>query len=816
VDQKIHDAIEGHIKMDDSHGQVGAKQTKFASQKGNLLKRVLYLLYLTTLVLSVITGLFMGGAYFYFTRDLPKISSLRDYSPPIITAVYSDDNRKIAEFYKERRIIVPISKIPKTLIDAFLSAEDARFYEHKGIDFFGIARAFLKNIEAGSIIQGGSTITQQVAKSFFLSAKRSYSRKIREAILAYRIDKTFSKEEILFLYLNQIYLGHGAYGVTAAAENYFAKGVSELNLSECAMLAGLPQAPSRYSPFIHPERAKQRQVYVLNRMITEGHITNLQATEAINLKLEVKSRPNWYIENVPYYTEFVRQYIEEKYGKDVLYKEGLKVYTAVNIEMQKTAGASLNDGLKAMDKRQGYRGPVKHLEYEDIESFSQQIKKRLVNQPLEPDQITQGIVVAINEDDTEATVRLGSELGQLHTSNMGWAREPDPEVPSYNASPVRRIGDVLKVGDLILVKIKNKQDKTDLWELTLEQIPAAQGAILCIETETGHVKAMIGGRDFRTSQFNRAVQSRRQPGSAFKPVIYAAALDKGFTPASIIIDSALVFEDTERDFTWKPSNYTETFHGPTLFRTALTHSRNVVTVKILKDIGIDYIIDYARKLGIESKMSRNLSIALGSSGVSLLELVRAYSVFANQGYRIRPCFVTKVLDRDGNVLEHNYPESEKVIDKTTAYIITNLLQDVVKRGTGWRVKALGRPAAGKTGTTNNLYDAWFMGYTPRYTTGVWIGFDEEKPLGKNETGSRTASPVWLSFMKAILKDKPIQVFQVPDGVVFAKIDAETGLLAIPESKKTIFECFKEGTVPTRYTKKPESITERDQLFKNDM
>ncbi len=431
--------------MDDSNGQVDAKQIKSAPQKPNLLKRLLYFLYLTILALSVLSGLFIGGAYFYFTRDLPKISSLKDYSPPIITTVYSDDNRKIAEFYKERRIVVPISKIPKTLIDAFVAAEDARFYEHKGIDIFGIARAFLKNIEAGSIIQGGSTITQQVAKSFFLSAKRSYSRKIREAILAYRIDKTFSKEEILFLYLNQIYLGHGAYGVSAAAENYFAKGVSELNLSECAMLAGLPQAPSRYSPFFHPERAKQRQVYVLNRMIAEGHITNLQATEAINLKLEVKSRPNWYIENVPYYTEFVRQYIEEKYGRDILYKEGLKVYTAVNIEMQKTAGASLNDGLKALDKRQGYRGPVKHLEREDIEGFSQQIKKTLANQLLEPGQTTQGVIIAISEDDTTAVVRMGSELGQLPVSNMKWARKPDHEVASYDASPVRRISNVFEI-----------------------------------------------------------------------------------------------------------------------------------------------------------------------------------------------------------------------------------------------------------------------------------------------------------------------------------------------------------------------------------
>lgn len=793
------------------------KETRPGRAKNrSIFKRFLQILYLTLCVLAVAGGVAGGGAYFYFTRDLPKISTLKDYSPPIITTVYSDDNRKIAEFYRERRIVVPISNIPKILIDAFVAAEDARFYEHEGIDLFGIARAFLKNIEAGSIVQGGSTITQQVAKSFFLSMERSYSRKIREAILAYRIDSSFSKKEILFLYLNQIYLGHGAYGVAAAAENYFGKSVSELNLAEAAVLAGLPQAPSRYSPFIHPERAKQRQVYVLNRMMAEGYITNLQATEAINVKLEIKHRPNWYIENVPYYTEFVRQYVQDKYGKDVLYTEGLKVHTAVNIEMQKVAKAELNKGLKALDKRQGYRGPVDHLKTEDIEDFSQHMEKRFAEEPLEAGRITKGVVVAIKDDGSKATVRLGNALGHLSVEDMSWASPPDPETPSYQTPKVTDVAEALTVGDVIEVKVKSQAEPSGVWQLALEQTPKVQGALLSMETETGYVKAMIGGRDFRQSQFNRAVQSRRQPGSAFKPIIYAAALEKGYTPATVIIDSALVFEDTERDFTWKPNNYEQTFHGPTLFRTALTRSRNVVTVKILKDIGIDYVIDYARKLGIESELSRNLSIALGSSGVSLLELVRAYSVFANQGYRVTPCFVTKILDRDGNVLEENYPETEKTIDKATAYIITHLLQDVVKRGTGWRVKALNRPVAGKTGTTNNLYDAWFMGYTPGYVSGVWVGFDEEKSLGVNETGSRAASPIWLAFMQAVLEGKPVRAFPVPDGVVFAKIDAETGLLAIPESENPIFECFKEGTVPTEYTKKPESITDPGQLFKNDM
>ncbi|MDY6838597.1 MAG: PBP1A family penicillin-binding protein [Thermodesulfobacteriota bacterium] len=783
-------------------------------QKG-ILRRLLSFFYVTMAVLCVVAGLLTGGAYFYFVKDLPKTSSLEDYRPPIITTVYSDDHQKMAEFYKERRIVVPLSKMPKMLTKAFVAAEDARFYKHKGIDFFSMLRAFLKNIEAGSIIQGGSTITQQVAKSFFLSPTKSYTRKGREAILAYRIDKALTKKQILHLYLNQIYLGHGAYGVGAAAENYFGKSVSDLNLAECAMLAGLPQAPSRYSPFLAPKQARQRQIYVLNRMTDEGYISHSQATKAINTPLDIKERPNWYIEQVPHYTEHVRQYVEGKYGKNVLYREGLQIYTAVNIEMQKMGRHALNNGLKALDRRQGYRGPLNHLEPEDMEGFSQEIQETLESQPLETGQILQAVVEAIDDDEQRAIVRMGAEHGFLRLKEMLWAREPDPEV-AFQDARVEKVSAVLNIGDVISVRIRGKGVETAMWDLSLEQTPAVEGALFCMETETGHVKAMIGGRDFKVSQFNRAIQSRRQPGSAFKPVIYAAALDKGYTPATVIIDSPLVFEDTERAFTWKPRNYEETFYGPTLLRTALARSRNVVTVKILRDIGVDYVIDYAKRLGIDSELSRDLSIALGSSGISLMELVRAYSVFANQGYGVMPHFVTRILDRDGNVLEESQSEKEEVIEESTAYIVTNLLQGVVRHGTGHRVKALNRPVAGKTGTTNNLYDAWFVGYTPGYVTGVWVGFDEEQSLGVNETGSRAASPIWLEFMKAILKHKPVRAFQVPDGVVFAKIDTETGLLAIPESKDTIFECFKEGTVPSKYTEKVGTVTDPGEFFKTDM
>ncbi|MGD8725775.1 MAG: PBP1A family penicillin-binding protein, partial [Desulfobacterales bacterium] len=712
--------------------------------------------FLLVFIVAVMAAAAGVGVYFYLSKNLPQISNLTQYHPPIISTVYSDDGRKIAEFFEERRIIRPLEEMPPDLINAFIAAEDSRFYKHKGIDFYSITRAFLKNLEAGTIVQGGSTITQQVTKSFLLTPQKTYTRKIKEAILAYRIDKAFNKKEILYLYLNQIYLGHGAYGVEAAAENYFDKSVTDLNLAECAILAGLPQAPSKYSPFRHPERAKQRQIYVLNRMVTEGYITQPQADEAINTEVEIKARRNLYIEEIPYYTEQVRRYVEEKYGREMLYTQGLKIYTAANVEMQKIAQEEIEKGLRELDKRQGFRGPLKKLAPEEIEAFSKSIQSELDEEPLEAGRNIKGVVIKVDDKNKVVTVRIGNSLGQIALADMEWARRPDIEVAYYEVK-LRHPSKALQAGDVIWVKTKEKPEDSELWPLALEQEPIAQAALLCIEAETGFVKAIIGGRDFRDSQFNRAIQSRRQPGSAFKPLIYAAALDKHFdedpqriyTPATVIIDSPIVYDDQERDFTWKPKNYKERFFGPTLMRDALAKSRNVVTIKILQDIGIDYAIGYAHKLGITSDLSKDLSIALGSSGVSLLELTKAYSVFANRGYLIDPVFIAKIEDRNGNVLEELAPERVKVIDETTAYLMTNLLEGVVKYGTGWRVKALNRPVAGKTGTTNNLFDAWFMGYTPLYVTGIWVGFDDEAPLGKSETGSRAASPIWLGFMQRI-------------------------------------------------------------------
>jgi len=487
------------------------------------------------------------------------------------------------------------------------------------------------------------------------------------------------------------------------------------------------------------------------------------------------------------------------------------------------AEQEVNRGLQELDKRQGYRGPLKSILSTDIEAYTRDQQTEVEKTPLEPGRITQAVVVQVSDAAKTVSVKIGNDQGIIALADMDWARKPNPDVAHYDAK-VRQPGSVLKVGDVVLVKIKDKRkDSREPWRLSLEQEPLVQGALLCLESETGLVKAMVGGRDFNETQFNRAIQSRRQPGSSFKPIIYAAALDRKFndprklyTPATVIVDSAVVFEDRVRDQTWKPKNYRETFYGPTLLREALAQSRNVVTVKILQDIGVDYAIDYARKLGISSELTRTLSLALGSSGVSLFELIRAYSVFANQGFLVEPVFTLKIVDRYGNVLEEAVSERRKIIEKDTAFIMTSLMESVVQHGTGQRIKALSRPTAGKTGTTNDMYDAWYIGYTPEYIAGVWVGFDSEAPLGKTETGAVAASPIWLGFMKRVLANEPVKTFQPPEGVVFAKIDAETGLLPVPESRKTIFECFKEGTVPIDYSKRPGEVKETEDFFKKDL
>ena len=658
--------------------------------KGMKISIVVMMIFITALTVFGVVS------YFYFTHDLPSIETLKNYSPPTVTKIFSEEGEVIGKFFYEKREVVSLDRIPNHLIQAFIAGEDARFFQHKGLDYLAILRALFKNIFSGEIVQGGSTITQQVVKSLLLSPEKSFARKIREAILAYKIERYLTKEEILFLYLNQIYLGHGAYGIAAAAENYFGKTIEELTIAESALLAGLPQAPSKNSPYHHPQQAKKRQVYILNRMVEEGFISSNEAIKSAQAPYITRNKEKPSIEKALHFVEYIRRYVEEKYGKDALYKNGLQVFTTIDLHFQRTAQEAMEAGLKEIEKREKYPS---------------------ANMPFTP-----------------------------------------------------------------------------------------EGALVCFDLETGYVKAVVGGRDFKKSQFNRATQARRQTGSAFKPIVYASALDKGFTPASIIVDSPIVFEWGDKK--WKPKNFEGKFSGPTTLRNALTHSVNIVTVKIAQEVGIDYIRDYAKKLGISSALHDDLSMALGSSSISLYELSKAYAVFANQGNLFKPIFIKKILDRHGNLLEENLPlfysegssQEEQILTPQTAFLMTYLLQGVVQHGTGWRARSLGRPVAAKTGTTDRFMDAWFIGYTPELITGVWVGFDEERSLGENETGARAASPIWVTFMSKILKDKPIKDFPVPEGVEFMKIDPQTGQVSL--GKEGLLECFREGTGPPQKTSSP--------------
>ena len=792
-------------------------------------------------LLAFITGV---GLAYYLIKDLPELDNIADYKPDIITKVYSDNGVQIGEFATEKREIIPISKVPKQLIQAFVAAEDDRFFEHEGIDFISILRAFIINVRAGGVVQGGSTITQQVAKSL-LTSDRTFKRKFKEAVLANRIEKSFSKNDILFLYLNQIYLGHGAYGVQAAAQSYFHKDVNDLTLAEITILAGLPQAPSKYSPARNPEKARERRSYVLDRMVAEGYINIVEATDAMNAPIEVFPLTDINLEEAPYFTEHIRRYLEEKYGADRLYKEGLTVLTTLNTDMQKAAQAAVRKNLLELDRRQGYRGPIRHVEEAEIETLLSSLSEKFEKEPVKEGEVYEGVVTEVNDKEKFVDVKISTQTrGRIPLADMSWARRPDTEVDFLDGM-IKSPSQALSAGDLILVKVGGAVEHEERLAFSLHQDPKAQAAIMAIEPKNGFVRTMVGGYDFEKSKFNRAIQSRRQPGSAFKPIIYAAALDAGYTPASIIHDSPIIYKGDEDDFAWKPKNYEDRFYGPTTLRTALTNSRNVVSIKIVQDLGLDYIIEYARRMGVRSHLDRDLSLSLGSSGLSLMEVASAFSIFPAGGKRQEPVFITKIMDRNGNVLEEHMPDSspsdsplsqevpaqpegtkvadaeldaeaiedikivelpesllnlppEYAITPQTAYIMTNLLQGVVQHGTGWRAKALKRPVGGKTGTTNDLYDAWFVGFTPDLVTASWVGFDQEAPLGKNETGSRAAAPIFVDFMKEVYEERPVETFPIPEGIVFAKIDARTGLLASPgQEEGVIFEAFAEGTAPTK-------------------
>lgn len=761
-------------------------------------------------LLFLAAGLAVFAFYIQLNGSLPSTESLKNYHPPLVSSVYARDGSLIGEFYTERRFLVPLKQMSPHVIRAFLAAEDVRFYEHAGVDLQGIVRAFVKNLQAGEIVQGGSTITQQVVKSLLLTPERTWVRKLKEAMLAYRIDQSLSKDQILGLYLNQIYFGSGAYGVEAASQTYFSKHASELTLAQATLLAGLPKAPSRFSPFQDLSAARERQKYVLQRMVEVGFISAQTADKAFAEPLQLQQPRHWTLKNLNSFSEEVRRQIEQRYGRDGLYKEGLQIYTTMDPKAQEYAELALDRGLREIDKRHGYRKTKRHLSKQKWESFLAELKGR-------EDQLTEGkvleaLVLEYLPDSKSYLVDFGQGRGRLPPSGWEWTRTSSA-----------RASKMFQPGDIISVRLEERQENGD-WRTSLDQTPDIEGAILAIANDTGEVLCMVGGRDFERSQFNRVTQAIRQPGSAFKPIIYSAALDKGFTEASILIDSPIVREDPSLQGPWKPSNYDRRFWGPILLRSALIHSRNVVTVKLLDAVGIDYAVDYARRLGITTPLTPTLSLALGASGVTLWELIGAYSTFADHGQRVTPYMISKVVDRNGNLLEEHEVQRESVISPQTAYVMTHLLQDVVQQGTGQRAKSLGRPAAGKTGTTNDLKDAWFIGYTPSFLAGVWVGHDDHNiSLGGKETGGRAACPIWVYFMEEWLKDKPVEGFTIPPGVVFAKIDSSTGARAATGDPNAVYAAFLENhlpsdrvSIPSEYGPSQMTRSTSQSFFKSDL
>jgi penicillin-binding protein 1A len=787
-----------------------------------------------------------GGAVVFWAlilRDLPEIKSLRDYRPKLITRVLDVDGNEIASFATERRIIIPIEEVPKSVVDAFVAAEDGEFYEHQGLDYAGIMRAAFKNIVQGRKAQGASTITQQVAKTFLLSSERSYTRKLKDMVLAKRIEQSLSKNDILYLYLNQIYFGAGAYGLEAAAQTYFGKSARDLQVHEAAVIAGLVPRPAEWNPHVDPELARRKQLLVLHRMVEKDFLKQADADTWAAQPL-VYAQATWQERESAsaFFVEEVRRYLMAHFGGEEVLTGGLTVHTTLDVDDQVYAWQAVRKGLREHDRRMGYRGPIRNVPKAETEAVLAEIGASNAAVVRGEDSLHTALVIEIDDARQSVTLALGpEERTSLSLADLAWAGKPDPARDGISPR-VSRVGQALHVGDL--VHLEELDPEGDTRRFALYQRPQAEGALVAIDLEKAQLRAIVGGYSFAQSEFNRALQSRRQPGSAFKPIVYAAAIARGYTPATIVQDTAIVYEDYSRGFAWKPENYSEDFLGPITLRTALAKSRNAATIRILSDIGIAPVRDMARALGIESKMEMNLGLALGNSEVTLAELVRAYTPFATGGKRIDPVFILEVRDRSGRVIAKDVPllasletpetppvgqggeesladaESadgveqimEKLrqeaeakqgeglpanyqLDPVDAYLVTEMLRAVVTEGTGGRAKELGRPVAGKTGTTNDLRDAWFIGYTPEIAAGVWIGFDNARNLGVNETGGRASAPVFVDYLKHALRDRPVQDFAVPEGVVFARIDRATGLLAAPGNENALFMPFREGSAP---------------------
>ncbi|HLT18898.1 MAG TPA: penicillin-binding protein 1A, partial [Thermomicrobiales bacterium] len=768
-------------------------------------------------VLVVLAG---GAGMLYlmwrYAGELPDYRQLADYEPPTVTRVHAGDGRLLAEFAHEKRVFVPIEAIPRRVIQAFLAAEDKNFYSHPGIDPLSIVRAVITNVERLMDDRrpvGASTITQQVAKNFLLSNEVTLERKLKEALLAFRIEQAFTKDQILELYLNQIYLGVGSYGVAAAALNYFDKSLDELTVSEAAFLAGLPKAPSWYHPERRPDAAKARRDWVIGRMLEEGFIDRDQAEVARAEPLVMRRRAPTEVVTAEYFVEEMRRELIRRHGEDFLYQGGLSIRTTLSPELQAIAEKALRDGLIAYDRRHGWRGPMERTQLHADPGWPALLAEMDRTGGLDSWELA--LVLAV--EPAAATIGLvDGSTAPLPLAELKWARSVDEE--GNLGPPIERADQVLTAGDVVWVeKIAPSEGEQGEAHYTLRQPPEVEGALVALNPHTGRVLALQGGFSYARSEFNRATQALRQPGSALKPFVYLAALENGFTPSSILLDAPIVIDQGAGLGKWKPSNYSRRFYGPSTLRLGIEKSRNVMTVRLAQAVGMDRIREMATRFDLERGLGRNLASALGSNEVTLLQLTTAYAMLVNGGKRIEPALIERIQDRHGrtvmqrdarpcpacqNVAWEGQPAPvlpdlrEEVIDPPHAYQMVNLLQGVVERGTGQRARAIGKPVAGKTGTTDDSRDAWFVGFTPDLVVGVFVGFDQPRSLGQDEQGASAALPIFVDFMTAALKDEPATPFRVPPGIRLVRVDAETGLLPGPTTDVAILEAYIPGTEPT--------------------
>ena len=777
--------------------------------------------------LGLIGGTGVLGFLYYLTFSLPDLEQLEKPQYDLPTQVFDRNGELVTEFYTKRRVLIPYQEVPQVLIRALLSIEDSRFYFHYGIDFLRIGKAFVVDLIKLDFAQGASTLTQQTAKMFLLSSEKKVIRKIKELLLAVQIESRFTKEQILELYLNKAYFGHGAYGIEAAAQGYFSKSAKDLTIEEAALLAGLPQAPSRWAPTSNPENALKRRNLVLTAMADGGFLTQeeLQEFKAKPIRLKIGKTED--SNETSYYMEYVRRITLDLYGMDVLYTGGLKVYTCMDLKMQIAAQNALVRGLYDHDHRAGYRGAQRNLwrevaedskrkgslfservglvegEFKKLgkgvqETLNQAFAAKLISATAHNRLLLQGPVIGVVRELSaeKAVVDLGNgQKGSVYLNDHHWARPVNFTQPLAWSAGLRDLRDVLRTGDLLELILEDYPQGKEGFTLKIHQRPEADGGVFSVAPRTGEVLAMSGGLDFAGSEYNRAMQAKRQPGSAFKPIVYSLALDQGYTRVSMLDDTPLVFKDTQ----WRPGNYTKSFKGKVLLKSALAHSKNVPTVRLTMDLGIDKVIEQARSLGITTSLPEDFTIGLGTASVTLEELALAYGVFANGGQLVQPRFIKRIESRDGQVLlNEEKTEEKRVMSEETAFLVTATLQDVVKSGTGHRAKELERPVAAKTGTTNNYTDAWFMGYVPQLLTGVYVGFDDNrKTLGFAETGATAAEPIWLEYMGKALQTLPILPFDQPAGITMVKVVPESGLLDCEGSPNAIFEYFKAGTQPTQ-------------------